>query len=328
MLKKTIQVLEYARIFSLPMTILSWLVIFTYSIINFGNILYGIIAFIGICFVHLATNLVDDFFDYKYLIKMVNFDKEEYLKNSQKTKCRYLISKKMTEGQIINVIILYLSIALFIGGFLFFKCGIGVLYYMLAGGAIALLYPFFSRICMSEIMVALAYGPILYGGMYYVMIGTTSADVFLLAIPSTIMTVVLLYIHTVMDYEYDLNEGKKTLANRFNSELDSLVVLKFLLIFAYLSVVLLCIMDIVDWQVFLTFLTIPLAVDLYKSLAVYSINHEEEPKRKWYHFPMENLAKLKERGESSFMFRMYQSRNLMIYFSIFFVIGIILSLAI
>ena len=86
MLKKTIKILEYSRIFSLPMTILSWLIVFTYSAIDSGNILYGLLSFLGIGLVHLATNLIDDFFDYKYLIKMVNFNKEEYLKNSQKTK--------------------------------------------------------------------------------------------------------------------------------------------------------------------------------------------------------------------------------------------------
>ena len=92
MLKRTITILESSRIFSLPMTIFSWLVIFTYSTINSGKILYGLIALIGICFAHLGTNTIDDYFDYKFLIKQVDFNKKEYLQNSQKTKCRYLIN--------------------------------------------------------------------------------------------------------------------------------------------------------------------------------------------------------------------------------------------
>ena len=35
----------------------------------------------------------------------------------------------------------------------------------------------------------------------------------------------------VMDYEFDINEGKATIANRFDSQLDALIVLKFFLIF-------------------------------------------------------------------------------------------------
>ena len=59
---------------------------------------------------------------------------------------------------------------------------------------------------------------------------TISWEVFVLCIPTMIMTVILLYIHTVMDYDFDLNEGHRTIANRFDSQLDSLIVLKILLI--------------------------------------------------------------------------------------------------
>ena len=72
MKKDAISIMEYSRIFSLPMTIQSWLVIFTYSLIDSGNVLYGILALIGTCFAHLGTNLLDDYFDYKSLIKQVN----------------------------------------------------------------------------------------------------------------------------------------------------------------------------------------------------------------------------------------------------------------
>ena len=69
-----------------------------------------------------------------------------------------------------------------------------------------------------------------------------------------------------MDFDFDVNEGKTTLANSFNSQLESLIVLKILLILSYISPVFLCIFDIADWQVLLVYFTIPLAVDLYKSM--------------------------------------------------------------
>ena len=328
MLNKILKILEYSRYFSLPMTILSWLIVFAYSVTDSGNILFGFISLVGICFVHLGTNLLDDFFDYKYLMKQLNFDKKAYLENSQKTKCRYLISGLITEKQLFSILAIFFGIGAVCGLFLYIKCGIGVLYFALVGAIIAVIYPLASRICLSEIMIALAYGPALFGGVYYTMTGTYSKEVFILSIPSMIMTVVLLYIHTIMDYEFDLNEGKKTLANRFDSQLDSLIILKILLISAYISVILLCVPDITDWQVFLTLLTIPLAVDLYKSLAMLAENPETVPEKKWYHFPMENWQELSERNETSFMMRMYQSRNLMIYFSLLLTLGIVLSLLI
>ena len=321
MLGKISAILECSRVFSLPMTVMSWLVIFTYSAMYSGNILNGILALIGVCFAHLVTNILDDYFDYKNLIKQVGFNKREYLKNTQKTKCRYLIMGRISVQELLTIAGVYALIAISTGVYLFFKCGIGVVYFALAGAIITISYSFLSKIKLSEIAVAAAYGPALFGGVYYVMAKTYSKEVFLLSIPTMLVTVILLYIHTIMDYEFDKHEGKKTLANSFKTPTASLVILKWLTILAYASLPLLCIFDILDWQVFLVYLTIPLAVDLYKSMKEFAADPASIPPHKWYHFPMENLM-----GAPSFMIRIYQSRNLMIYFSIIFSLAIILGI--
>lgn len=321
MLSKLTIILECSRVFSLPMTIMSWLIIFIYSLLQAGELFHGILALIGICFAHLATNVLDDYFDYKTLIKQVGFDKNEYIKNSQKTKCRYLVSGIISEGELLYIAFVYLLLAGLVGLFLFFKCGMGVIYFALVGGFFVLLYSLLSKVRLSELAVGLTYGPALFGGVYYVMTKTYSWEVFVLCIPSMIVTIILLYIHTVMDFEFDLNEGHQTIANTFDSQLDSLIVLKVLLILAYVSPIFLCIFDILDWQVFLTYLTIPLAIDLYKSMEEFSTNSNSIPEHKWYHFPMEDM-----RGAPAFMTRIYQSRNLMIYYSLFLTLAIILAL--
>ncbi len=321
MLGKISAILECSRVFSLPMTVMSWLVIFTYSAMYSGNILNGILALIGVCFAHLVTNILDDYFDYKNLIKQVGFNKREYLKNTQKTKCRYLIMGRISVQELLTIAGVYALIAISTGVYLFFKSGIGVVYFALAGAIITISYSFLSKIKLSEIAVAAAYGPALFGGVYYVMTKTYSKEVFLLSIPTMLVTVILLYTHTIMDYEFDKHEGKKTLANSFKTPAASLVILKWLTILAYASLPLLCIFDILDWQVFLVYLTIPLAIDLYKSMKEFAADPASIPPHKWYHFPMENLM-----GAPSFMIRIYQSRNLMIYFSIIFSLAIILGI--
>ena len=119
---KTMTILECSRVFSLPMTVFSWLVVFVYGVVNSGNVIYGIVAFIGLSFAHLATNLLDDYIDYKFLIKQVNFDKEQYLIQTQKTKCRYIINGTVSEKQILTIVLVYLVLAFLSGLFLFFKC--------------------------------------------------------------------------------------------------------------------------------------------------------------------------------------------------------------
>ena len=325
MQKKVSTVLECSRIFSLPMTILSWLVVFTYSVLNSGNVLYGILCLVAICFVHLGTNVLDDYFDYKSLIKQVDFDKKEYLKNTQKTKCRYIISGILSEGQVLGIAGIYFFIASIIGLFFYIKCGVPVIKFALAGGIIAVLYSILSKIRLSEAAVALAYGPILFGGVNYVMTKTVSWEVFVLAVPTMLMTVILLYIHTVMDFDYDLKEGHYTIANAFDSQLDSLIVLKIFIILAYVSLFGVCIFDISDWQVLIPLITIPLSIDLYKSMKDFSVDNKSVPEHKWYHYPMENMVRIEKLGAESFMIRMYQSRNLMIYFALCLTIGLVLA---
>jgi len=325
MFNKFAMILDCSRVYSLPMTIISWLVVFTYALFESGSVGYGILALIGICLAHLGTNVIDDYVDYKSLIKQVDFDKNEYLKNTQKTKCRYLISGMMTEKEIIILALSYFSIAALIGLFFYTKCGIQVLYFALAGGIIGVLYPFLSRIRLSEIAVGLTYGPLLFGGVFYVMTKTLTPEVFWLSIPTMFVTIILLYIHTIMDFEYDLKEGHLTISNAFDSQLDSLIVLKVFIIISYISLVLLCILDILDWQAFLVYLTIPLAIDLYKSMEQFSIDTESIPERKWYHFPMENMKHIIRMQARNFMVRIYQSRNLMIYFGLLLVLAIILE---
>ena len=85
----------------------------------------------------------------------------------------------MTTSQLFNYASMYFILAFIIGLFLYFQCGIGVFYYALIGGVLAVLYPFMSRICLSEVSIGLIYGPILFGGVYYVMCGSYQLDVFL-----------------------------------------------------------------------------------------------------------------------------------------------------
>lgn len=325
MISKVVSLLECSRIFSLPTTVLSWLVVFTYSVIHSGNVWYGLLSLVGVCLVHLGTNVLDDFFDYKFLIKQVNFNKMEYLKNTQNTKCRYLISGVLKESQVLALAWSYFFIAGLIGIFFYFKCGTPILKIGAAAGVIAVLYSFLSKIRLSEVAIAVMYGPLLFCGVNYVMTKTVPWEIFVLAVPTMVMTVILLYIHSVMDFDYDLKEGHYTVANIFNSQLDSLIILKVFLVIAYVSLFGICIFDISNWQVLLALLTVPLAVDLYKSMTDFSLDNSSVPEHKWFHFPMENMERIEKLNAESFMIRMYQSRNLMIYFSLFLALGLILA---
>ena len=69
------------------------------------NIFYGILALIGICLGQLATNLFDDYIDYKKLEKLGT------LNNQTKSKCKYIKDGLATLNDVLIVVIIYCSIA-------------------------------------------------------------------------------------------------------------------------------------------------------------------------------------------------------------------------
>lgn len=295
-----------SRIYTSPMTILSWLVIFCYCLTKDGNVLYGILALIGVCFAHLATNVFDDYIDYKKLENTENF------KNAKNNKCAYLKEFDKSIDDVLNLFFIYILIASFIGLFFLIKIGWGVLVFAGLAGIIALLYPLLGKFRLCEIAVALTYGPLLFGGVYYVMTKSFDINCLILSVPTMIMTVNLLYTSTIMDFDNDKINGKKTLANSFETKEKSLDFQKKLIFLGYLSIFLICIFDISDWEVFLTYLTFPLAINLTNSLKEYIKNPNYLPKQRWFNFPMGNFENNKS---ASFLFRMFQTRNLMVYFA-------------
>lgn len=272
--------LKNSRLFSLPMTLLSWLVIFIYTFD--GNKLNGIIALIGISFAHLATNLFDDYTDYK------NLDE-----NCQQCKCAYIKEGKAQLKDVLNVVIIYLTVAFICGVYLLWKCGAPVAALAITGGVITLCYSKFSLKGLSETAVGIAFGPLLFEGVYFVMKGEFSAVVFVMSLAVVMFTIGLMYVHTVLDYEGDLSAHKKTLACRSGSKSNAINGVYFVYFLGYFFTAIFAVMT-KNYYVFLTFLLIPLVFDLHKSLKTFRCGEESK----------------------EFYYRLLKARNLMVFYCI------------
>ena len=281
--------LKNSRFFSLPMTFLSWLVVFTYSLP--GDILNGILALIGISFVHLATNLFDDYVDYKNLPD-----------NCQQSKCLYIKEGKATTNDVLKVVIIYFIIASFVGLILFLRCGFPVIGLALIGTLISLCYAKLSQIGLSEIAVGTAFGPLFFEGVYFVMRGNFSYEVFVLSLAVVMFTIGLMYTHTVLDYEGDKKSGKQTLVCRLKDKQTAIngvfvvygLGFLFTLIFILLSE---------NYYILSVFALTPLIINLHNSLKDF-----------------ESGGEMKE-----FYFRLLKARNLMVYYSLIVFVCLIIK---
>ncbi len=274
--------LKNSRLFSIPMSILSWLVIFVFALKQGGNILNGIIALIGIVSAHLATNLFDDYVDYKVLPE-----------NSQRCKCAYIKDGKATLNSVLKIVIIYLLIASICGFFLFLRCGFPVIGLAIVGGIIALIYAKLSQRGLSEFAVGIAFGPLLFEGTYFVMSKTFSLEVFILSLAVVMFTIGLMYVHTILDFEGDMCAHKKTLVCRIGNKNIALKGVFVVYGLGYLFTLILAVM-LKNYYLLLTFGLFPLVFRMYNYLKTYTCGGE-----------------VKE-----FYFRLLQARNLMVYYSL------------
>lgn len=311
--------LNNSRIFTIPISIFSWLVAFTFALTQNGNVIYGILALIGICLGQLATNLFDDYIDYKELLT------SGALNSQTKSKCLYIKNGEATLNDVLKVVILYCGIACIIGLFLFIKTGYPVAIFAGLGAIFILTYAKWSTAGIGEIAVGLAFGPILFGGVYWVMTQSLNFEIFIIGTVVVMFTIGLLYTNALLDFDGDTASGKKTLCRRFKDKNKAL--LGYSLIYGLGYGLLLCLIFAgkLPYIFLITLFTFPLVIELILSMYLYNNDKNNIPPKKIWHFPFENWKTINEQGLANFRFRMYQARNVMIYTSILICIARILS---
>lgn len=311
--------LENSRIFTVPMSIFSWLVAFVFAITNGGDWFYGLLALIGICLGQLATNLFDDYVDYKKL------EKSGTLNDQTKSKCRYIKNGEATLNDVLRVVIIYCAIATAIGAFLFFKTGYPVIIFALLGAIFVLTYAKWSTAGIGELAVGLAFGPILFGGVYWVMTETLTYEIFIIGTVVVMFTIGLLYTNAMLDYDGDEVSHKKTLCRRFKDKNQAVAGFGIIYGLGYGILLAAVFAGYLPLIFLITLFTFPLVVELIFSMLLFNQDKNFVPTKRFWHFPFENWKIIEQQGLDSFRFRMYQARNIMIYTSLLICVAKIIS---
>ena len=318
--------LECARAYSLPITVLSWAVIFVYSL-KFGrtdlihekifSAVLGLICLVGVACVHMATNLIDDYYDYRILSLDV-----EFMNSAQECKCRYLKEGLATKKELKFAIITFLLIAVIIGSVLFCTVGMYVAFLALAGLVVAVFYQKLSLVGLGELAVIIAYGPLLFEGTYYVMTGDFSWTVFLLSVGCSTFTNTILYAHMLMDFDGDKCSHKTTICQKLKTKNAAL---NFILVFYLTGLLAMIGMSFRTGNFFycLPWLTLFMIADLYKSLKTYNEDKTNVPKVHFWHKPLDNWAAVSKTEDAPFYFRFFYSRNIVTWFMVLVCVAIL-----
>ena len=314
--------MELTRFYSLNMTLGACFIIFSYafysekfSIINF------LLLIVALSFVHLGANLFDCYIDVKTKLNQgYNFENMHF---SLEKKARLIRNGTYSLNQVKLILTLLFGSALLIGFYFAYTTDWKVLLFALIGALLTLFYPISSKYYMSEIIVGLIFGPLMIMGGYFALCGEFNSNLLLLSMAIFFSTLVLLHTHNIMDWEFDINENKNTLAILCKTKEKAIEILKYMIIFAYLIIVIGVLNLNFNPDMLYVFLTLPIATKLLESIKDYINIKDIKFEPKWYYGFFENWNEIKSQKIDFFMFRFYLARNFALFFALFASIGVV-----
>jgi len=183
----------------------------TYETGNF-RLLNFVLALLGSCFFHIATNVANDYFDFKSGNDAANRSGTSPFSGGS----RMVLEGQVSPRKALAVSFIFAALGSAIGLYLNFTTpGNWVLLFGIAG--FILIYSYNGsplRLVnkgLGEIAIFLAWGPLMVLGAYYVQAqGFTSWWPVIVSLPSGILTTLVLLINEFADKEADESTGRKT----------------------------------------------------------------------------------------------------------------------
>jgi len=178
-----------------------------------------ILAAIGVILLHLSANVFNDYFDWISGTDKVNT--QYFVKYSGGSRAIEL--GLITERGTRTLATIFLVLAAFIGIYLTTRIGWGVLAFGLAGAFFGFFYTspplrIAARRGLGEMAIGVTFGPLITGGMFYVVTGMFSWESLLIGLPIGLLIANILLINEVPDAEPDAMTGKNHLVVTFGKE--------------------------------------------------------------------------------------------------------------
>lgn len=313
--------LDNARTVALPQSIIPAITALSLALDNqHFSLLSGLIAVFGISMAHLAVNLLDDYFDYKNHNTEIRAQLAQTDAKIRTYKCSYIVEGKATLRQTFTVACIFASIAVLCGLIIFIERGWTIA--ILAGIGAFLGFFYSARpfcLChrgLGELVCFLMFGPLLMTGVYFSTCNQISWSIILVGCAVGLLVTNILYTHSLLDETTDSMSRKRTLASIIKSKNGKLFVSAlFTFVPCILIIVAILAVKLSYWYL-LVYLTLPIAIVLYKSVRDFVKGNSSNISPKWWFGRMENWNAIVSFGLDWFMFRWYLARNLVTFFSL------------
>lgn len=316
---------QNARPISLPQSMLPAL---TAVALSYGNNEFSWIAVgacvVGVIFLHLGLNLLDDWFDYK----VGSAEARQTVANEgfrgRMVKYPYLTSGEATPAQLLKAVMCFLAVAAVMGAVVVYLRGWMVLGWVAAGLLLGVSYsggPLkLGFRGLGELVIFLMFGPLMMTGVYFAVTGTVDLKITWLSIAVGLLVTNIVYSHSVLDAIPDQKMGKKTMAHLMGSGKGQIALSAFLNTIPYLMVVVAVLLGQLHWAYLAVLLVLPVSLWLVKSLDDHVAGKEVELEPKKWMGNMGEWEKYKEAGVAWFLLRWLTARNIVTRFCMIIII--------
>ncbi len=319
-----------ARMYSLPQSMMTAL---TAAVIAAASpdfsLILAILAILGVALAHLSMNLFDDYFDW---LKEKSGWREQLAaqgKRARTKKCPYLESASATTNELLLACCGFAAAALLCGLPIFLVRGAVILWPVVLCGILGIFYSAeplrLSYRGLGEAVIGIIFGPLLMFGVYISACGHPATDILAPALALGLLVTNILYTHSVLDIQADSYAGKRTLAGLLITP-DRLR--KASAFFCFSPFLLIFIAILIGWLApswLLTLLALPMALMLYRSVALYIQKPQIVPERRWWYGPIPHWERTCQNGLAWFALRWYLSRNLTALFALLCMLAAVFS---
>jgi 1,4-dihydroxy-2-naphthoate octaprenyltransferase len=221
-----------------------------------------LLTLVGAVCVHGATNLINDYFDYKSGVDRPGAPTTLYRPHP-------LVQGLISPRAVLWVSAGLYAIAAIIGLALLALKGAGLLWFILVGAIASFFYTAgpikYKYLALGELAVFLMWGPVIVGGTYFVQRGSLSPDAVLISVPFGLLVALVLLANNLRDIDYDRSAGIATLGTLLGQQ-KTRVLYQGLILLAYLAIALLIALKILSPWGLLVFFSAPVAFRLIRTL--------------------------------------------------------------
>ncbi|MFN3966422.1 MAG: 1,4-dihydroxy-2-naphthoate octaprenyltransferase [Endomicrobiia bacterium] len=203
---------------------------------NVFNFLHFILTLLAASFLHLGTNVINDYFDHKSGNDEVNTEFVRPFSGGS----RMIQLGLLTPLEVLVGAIVFFISGIAIGIYLTYKCGIIVLLLGLIGVISGFFYTGgvfnWASKGIGELLVGVNFGVLVPLGSYYVQTKILNLEVLLASVPMAILITAILWINEIPDYNADKKVKKNTLVVRLGKE-KSAQIFVYILLSSYIFLI-------------------------------------------------------------------------------------------